>query len=85
VIICDTGPLFAVLSADDKHHDAAMSLLDVYDDQLIVPGPIVTEVCHLAQTRVGAYAEAAFLRSLARDELTLVPVTASDLERMAAP
>lgn len=40
-------------------------------------------MCYLAQTRVGAHAEAAFLRSLARDELTLAPVTRSDLNRMA--
>jgi predicted nucleic acid-binding protein len=83
MIICDTGPLFAVLNADDKHHKAAMLLLDATDEQLIVPGPIVTEVCYLAETRVGPHAEATFLRSLARGELTLEAVTQADLARMA--
>jgi predicted nucleic acid-binding protein len=31
MIVCDTGPLFAVLNADDKHHEASMRLLDAYD------------------------------------------------------
>jgi predicted nucleic acid-binding protein len=60
-----------------------MLLLDAYEGQLIVPGPIVTEVCYLAETRVGPFAEAAFLRSLARGELTLEAVTSQDLARMA--
>lgn len=48
-----------MLNADDKHHEAAMLLLDAYEGQLIVPGPIVTEVCYVAETRVGPHAEAA--------------------------
>jgi predicted nucleic acid-binding protein len=50
---------------------------------LIVPAPILTEVCYLASTRLGAVAEAAFLESLAAGELQLEATTPSDLARMA--
>jgi uncharacterized protein len=83
VIICDTGPLVAALNADDKHHVQCRDLLTHASDQLVVPAPILTEVCYLAATRIGATAEAAFLESVAAGELILEPTTAVDLRRMA--
>jgi len=83
VIVCDTGPLVAVLNADDKHHDACRSLLESEPGPLIVPAPILTEVCYLAASRLGPQAEAAFLESLASGELHLEATTTGDLARMA--
>jgi predicted nucleic acid-binding protein len=83
VIVCDTGPLVAVLNADDKHHDACRSLLESEPGPLIVPAPILTEVCYLAASRLGPQAEAAFLESLASAELHLEATTTGDLARMA--
>lgn len=83
MIVCDTGPLVAVLNADDKHHDACRSLLESEPGPLIVPAPILTEVCYLAASRLGPQAEAAFLESLASGELHLEATTTGDLARMA--
>ena len=83
MIVCDTGPLVAVLNADDKHHDACRSLLESEPGPLIVPAPILTEVCYLAASRLGPQAEAAFLESLASAELHLEATTTGDLARMA--
>jgi predicted nucleic acid-binding protein len=83
VIICDTGPLVAVLNADDKHHAACRALLECWSGPLVVPAPVVTEVCYLTATRVGPHAEAAFLESLATGELHLEATTSADLARMA--
>jgi len=83
VIVCDTGPLVAVLNADDKHHVACRSLLESEPGPIIVPAPILTEVCYLAASRLGPRAEAAFLESLASGELHLEATTTGDLARMA--
>jgi hypothetical protein len=57
-IVCDTGPLLAVLNDRDKQHTASVAFFDGFDGSLIVPSLIVTEVCYLAQTQVGPQAEA---------------------------
>ena len=83
MIVCDTGPLVAAMNADDKHHDACRSLLESEPGPLIVPAPILTDVCYLAASRLGFRAEAAFLDSLASGELQLEATTTGDLARMA--
>jgi predicted nucleic acid-binding protein len=83
VIVCDTGPLVAALNADDKHHATCRDLLLQAPGPLVVPAPVLTEVCYLSATRLGSDSEAAFLDSLASGELTLEPTTAEDLRRMA--
>jgi uncharacterized protein len=72
-----------VLNADDKHHVACRSLLESEPGPIIVPAPILTEVCYLAASRLGPRAEAAFLESLASGELHLEATTTGDLARMA--
>jgi uncharacterized protein len=83
VIICDTGPLVAVLNSEDKYHNACRHLLEHERGLLIVPAPVLTEVCYLAATRLGAAAEAALLDALANGELQLEGTTTGDLARMA--
>jgi predicted nucleic acid-binding protein len=52
VIVCDTGPLVAALNAADKYHEACRELLLDVPGPLIVPAPVLTEVCYLtARTR----------------------------------
>jgi len=82
VIICDTGPLVAVLNAGDEHHAACRHLLEHERGPLVVPAPVLTEVCYLTASRLGAGAEAAFLASLASGELVLEATTPGALGRM---
>ena len=49
----------------------------------LVPQLVVAEVCYLLEREHGSRAEAAFLRSFGRRELTLVPLTVADTDRMA--
>jgi uncharacterized protein len=83
VIICDTGPLVAVLNANDADHQQCTDLLERHPGPLLVPSPVVAEVCYMTESRVGPLAEAQFLRSLASGELELAELTRPDLERMA--
>lgn len=83
MIVCDTGPLVAVLNKVDDSHSRCLDLLERHSGPLVIPGPVLSEVCYFLETRVGPAAEAAFLRSVAAGELELVAVTSADLERMA--
>jgi predicted nucleic acid-binding protein len=83
VIICDTGTPAALLNAADAYHAACSNLFATYPGRLIVPGPILTEVCYMAESRLGSETEALFLDSLARGEFELEAVDALDLSRMA--
>jgi uncharacterized protein len=83
VIICDTGALLALLNAADDAHAACDSVFSTYPGRLIVPGPILTEVCYMAESRLGSETEAQFLDSLVVGEFELEALTTSDLERMA--
>jgi predicted nucleic acid-binding protein len=83
VIVVDTGPLVAALDADDADHERCLDLLETRQGTLLVPGPVLTEVCWLLERERGTDAEAAFLEAIARGELELVAVTTADLQRMA--
>jgi predicted nucleic acid-binding protein len=45
VILVDTGPLVAVGSADDKHHQVCTELLGSATEELLVPATVSAEVC----------------------------------------
>ncbi|BCB78601.1 PIN domain-containing protein [Phytohabitans flavus] len=82
MIICDTGPLVAALNRKDADHTRCVDLLEKHPGPLLVPGPVLTEVCYLLESRVGAHGEAAFLAAVADGELQLVGLTQPDLRRM---
>lgn len=82
-LVCDTGPLLAVLNDRDKYHAASVALFDSFDGVLVVPSLIVTEVCYLAQTQVGPEAEASFIDSIVAGELTIESPAAPDWIRIS--
>jgi predicted nucleic acid-binding protein len=61
VIIVDTGPLVAAIDADDAHHKRCADLLQTHPGPLLVPGPVLTEVCYMVWRVQGSQAEASFL------------------------
>ncbi|MGH3821475.1 MAG: type II toxin-antitoxin system VapC family toxin [Pseudonocardiaceae bacterium] len=83
ILVVDTGPLVAAFNKKDRAHEVCTELLTTTSAQLVVPAPVLTEVCYLIETRNGTRAEAAFLTELARGTMTLEPTTRSDLARMA--
>jgi len=46
LIIVDTGPLVALLDADDRHHKLCRTWLVANDEPLLVPALVVTETCY---------------------------------------
>ncbi|MFD4442692.1 type II toxin-antitoxin system VapC family toxin [Nocardia sp. NPDC058519] len=83
MIVCDTGPLVAVLNANDAAHDRCLAFLEHHPGPVLIPGPVLGEVCYFLETRVGPSAEARFLESVAAGEIELVGLTDVDLARMA--
>ena len=62
--IVDTGPLYAVADADDDEHRPCLAVLERPDLDLVVPALVVAEATYLIGRRLGARAEAGFLRGL---------------------
>jgi uncharacterized protein len=82
MIICDTGPLVAVLNKADQQHERCTRLLETVPGPLVVPAPVLTEVCWFLESRVDPSAEARFLQSIVDYVLELMPLTREDLARM---
>lgn len=86
MIVVDTGPLVAAaLSNDDHHHECVELFTSAHlaGTKLLVPPPIITEVCYLLEREAGSHVEADFLRSMGDEDFSLVELTLEDLHRMA--
>jgi predicted nucleic acid-binding protein len=44
-MLWDTGPLYAALDRSDKHHATSAALMRVTTPPLLVPAPVIVEVC----------------------------------------
>jgi predicted nucleic acid-binding protein len=80
-IIADTGPLYALADADDSWHAPVKAFVGKNRESIIVPGPVVVEVCYLIFEHLGPAAELAFLQSLAARQMLLEQPVMKDLER----
>jgi uncharacterized protein len=82
IAIVDSGPLYAVVDADDADHERSLEPLQRSDLQLVIPALVVGEVSYIVGKRLGPQTEAAFLRSL--EEFDVEAPSAGDWPRMAA-
>jgi predicted nucleic acid-binding protein len=80
-MLWDTGPLYAAFDRDDKHHSASAALMLATAPPLLVPAPVMVEVCYHLQKHLGARAEIAFLRAVQHDQLRLLAPEPEDFER----
>lgn len=49
MIVVDTGPLVAMANKQDRHHARCVEWFDIAPRPLLVPAPILTEVCYLLE------------------------------------
>lgn len=75
-----SDPLF-LADEDDQYHETIADFVAATNETLVVPSPVVPEVCYLLLEHLGPEAEIQFLRSLANQELLLDHFTIKDLAR----
>lgn len=81
-LILDTGPIVALLDADDPDHDRCVALAGVQRD-LVIPTTVLTEVDHWVRKRLGTKAWRVFVEDVARGAYRLEQVTVADVVRAA--
>jgi predicted nucleic acid-binding protein len=79
--IVDTSILYALVDAADASHTRARVALERETEAIVVPQVTLPEIGYLTGSRLGARAEAEFVRHLAASDWRLEPVTDADLER----
>ena len=82
MILCDSGPLFAAADRTDADHHACVDLftgLRLANRRLLLPQTVMAEVGYLLETRVGTFAEVAFLEAVANGSFELVSLTNDDV------
>lgn len=86
MIVCDTGPIFAAADRRDADHSACVELftrLRFANRRLLLPQTVLAEVGYLLEAKIGPFAEAAFLASVAEGTFDLVSLTQADVARVA--
>jgi len=81
-LVADTGALYALYDADDRHHRAVADALAAARGPVIVPAVLLCEVDYLLRHFLGVDAELDFLASLEEGAFLLEPFTDADLSRV---
>jgi len=80
-VICDTGGVYALYDADDRHHDACKRIIEREPGPLYLPVVLLAEIDYLLTARLGVNAVADFLKSVEEGAFTLVPLPLEDVRR----
>jgi predicted nucleic acid-binding protein len=80
-LVADSGALYALYDADDRHHRAVGDAVAAARGPVIVPSVLLCEVDYLLREFLGIDAELDFLRSLEEGAFLLEPFTTPDLSR----
>lgn len=86
MILCDSGTIFAAADRKDDDHHACVDLfsgLRLARRRLLVPQTVVAEVGYLLETKIGPFAEVAFLEALASGDFEMAALTQEDTAQMA--
>jgi uncharacterized protein len=81
VAVADASALYAAADADDPDHRGCLEQLRRNDLRFIVPALVLAEVSYLLGERLGPKADAAFMRTMATQEVE--PPTPEDFTRIA--
>ncbi|NLF11417.1 MAG: PIN domain-containing protein [Anaerolineaceae bacterium] len=82
VALLDTSFLFALANSNDRNHQRVVEAAQGLSGSLLLPVPVLPEVCYLLASRLGHGAMRRFLRELAASNIGLEPIDRVDLERV---
>ncbi len=80
-VLADTGPLVAIFSANDQHHQACVQALSALPTPLLTCWPVITEACWILRDRPEAVQQ--LLTTLGTSFLDLLPISGSEAGRIS--
>ncbi|HTS50394.1 MAG TPA: PIN domain-containing protein [Bryobacteraceae bacterium] len=80
-LIADSGAIYALYDARDRHHAAVTHVIDNERETIIVPMALLAEIDYLLRVRLGSRAVSRFLEGIQVGGYTLEPFTAADVVR----
>jgi predicted nucleic acid-binding protein len=81
-VLVDTGPLVAILSREDEHHEACVDALRDLPGPLLSCWPVITEAAWLLRSSPRAVQQ--LLQSIDGRLLELLPLAGAEAEEIAA-
>lgn len=82
MIVADTGPLYALVDRSDAWHKRVVEWWRKNREPVTIPVSVLPEVCYLLHKRISPQAEAAFVRSLANQEMLVEQLESEDVVRV---
>jgi hypothetical protein len=83
-LVLDTGPILALLDADDPHHEACANLVEGAHEQLVLVGPTLVEVEYWIRKRLRPVAWRTLVEDIAAGAYSLEQLDERDLIRTVA-
>ena len=82
-LVLDTGPILALLNADDAYHARCVELVRDLGESLVVPAPTLVEVDYWIRTRLDVAVWSTFVEDLAAGAYRLESLAEADVVRAA--
>ena len=82
-VIADSGAVYALMDRSDAWHERVLRWWERAPDEVLLPVTTLPEITWLLARRIGAHAEAAFVRAVADRHYTVEWLEDSDLVRTA--
>jgi len=82
--LVDTSVLYALADRAEGQHQRCAAALAQEPEAIIVPQPVLHEICYLIASRMGAGKEAEFVRGLLASDWRLEALNGEDLSRTAS-
>lgn len=79
--LADTSFLFALADSSDRYHPQALAVAQSFQEPLVLPCPVLPEICYLLDSRLGHRAMWQFVQELIRNAVPVEPLRPEDLPR----
>ncbi|MBM3676656.1 MAG: PIN domain-containing protein [Actinobacteria bacterium] len=82
-LVCDTGPLLALLDADDPHHEACVAMVEEVAEDILIPAPVLVELDYWVRKALDVAIWQMFVEDVVRGAYRVLATTSADLLRAA--
>lgn len=82
-VVVDTSVLYAMTDRAEPSHAECVAALAAEPEAVVLPEPVLPEICYLISSRLGPRTELDFLNGLIESDWRVEPMTPADLLRTA--